>query len=1638
MVNYKKLGKLLIWRCKQKKVGSQLPTATMAEIEETEPVPSILLPCASCSRTFRPEALAKHSKVCEKILMRKRKQFDSSKQRLQGTEIESFVLQTVPKTSRKKESQLNLSKSKWKEKVEQVRAVQAIKKSSETPISSQVVKPSDHEECPYCGRSFGPKAYERHTEFCKEQLHKLKVSNNTNSEARERLKVRTTYRGPLTNKVLNRDRYQPNRNRDQSPLGMSSSEIYVTDETPKSRGLSRNNSLRSSLRSKPEITPPPPLRRTMTQINPPTKGPRVIPKDMNETDLLQKTPTFNNKPRMISKEPIEKRMKPTNSKTIVQPPSKAAGSHPKSPPKLNNTDVNVFKELNVISCFTPGSSKSVNNLKLVNVVQGPINSETPSDIVSKSENEISDSIKVDDCFKPISDSHSLYVIQDTINSENILNAVPKSEIVTSELPETDNHSEVINDHPQSEVVGLNSTNDHYLSCEVQERTSETPLNVVPQSEIVTSKLPETDNHFEVINNHPQHGVVGLNSTNIGNRSKLLSDHHLSSEVQEIISKTPLSAVPQSEIVTSELPETDNHSEVINDHPQSEVVELNSTNDHYLSCEVQEMISETPLNVVSQCEINSHDLTKADYCFKPINDNNSSDVIQETMASKTPSKVVPKSGIEVLSSKDKFNLNNYIGQPMDNRKINFPPHSSSSLTEETNNQTDYTKSCNKNLAYTIEFEPDNRFLVYEHHTVGLKKSPIIFKKRISKNYELVKSFTNNNNNSADTEIQSNVTSESEEPLKNKNSLLINKVESSAPLVTQNCEIQTTETNDLGISNCNKVSLSWRERVLEIMEVSNSPVNKNSNTLPNKNSNQIDLCPVSGTVSVECQSDVVNNTNKPDSNDKYTDTDNSLLIDQEIIDIFTPNQKNKENFTDTGLHDDNIVHEIKGQKIEEMLLIDEKNNNSQNVGSSNDTEIVQDDFLDADLYFAEENNVEIGKMENDHSLDVDMYFVEENNVANEVLREETNRIKEVVENEQSGKESDLLADFDNKNVGNMKTNDLFDTIKVHSGVEIFDDSDPHLNDRYQSNKFSEEANLNKVEMDSLDSTKMASGIPLFNEYEFNVLLDLKDDLDKNQPEAFIKEDDSVENVASLASGVITPKIEKKTEYRSVSDSELRKKLFKENEVSKMVKRDLDSTYEIEDASNLRKTECEDSPTLKDKILRLAGEEFVLMANRNKECENFKGLQMDRNHLIDSEKKNMYSLKSPDNNLNHGSYKPNTYCRNTHTNSYNDSCELYSDIFSHLKRSNEEEPKVSSWQTLPHGSDSFNYESVSEKDSLDIKFEEDSGDGFYTFQPSPAFDGEVPFEAETFSNPFKDFSPEDATYSFSSSISSYDSGENQRSTNKDPIISQESLSADSLPPFIPSNEQSYKRSSSSRIPLLKSRRKDIYKSNTLPPLVNEPKTMSDKCGKQNNKKKSDFSQCYENLKNDSYTHFSNIKNSSEGSDSDWNLSDYDTYEKKKTVFTRSSKTVYNKYYEEVEYSQESNEFQTIKTSVSNLPLPHADFFKEKEFKLPKIQSKRAPFNQRVNKKKMMDFEKLPLLRNFEGCKCSSRKEKETDEDMENRNHKFLNNSIDSAYSRSSGADGDTGKAEMSKFCHECGAKYPIAGAKFCCNCGMRRITL
>ncbi|KFM71747.1 Protein FAM164A, partial [Stegodyphus mimosarum] len=73
------------------------------EIGSTE-----LKSCAICQRTFRPDALERHQKICEKNATKKRKVFDSSKQRaleeLKEIEVYSRVKPTekpAPKIRKK-------------------------------------------------------------------------------------------------------------------------------------------------------------------------------------------------------------------------------------------------------------------------------------------------------------------------------------------------------------------------------------------------------------------------------------------------------------------------------------------------------------------------------------------------------------------------------------------------------------------------------------------------------------------------------------------------------------------------------------------------------------------------------------------------------------------------------------------------------------------------------------------------------------------------------------------------------------------------------------------------------------------------------------------------------------------------------------------------------------------------------------------------------------------------------------------------------------------------------------------------------------------------------------------------------------------------------------------------------------------------------------------------------------------------------------------------------------------------------------------------------------------------------------------------------------------------------------------------
>ena len=53
-------------------------------------IPAEFIPCPDCGRTFNEIAYSKHSKICKKVFVQKRKVFDSSKARIKGTDLEEF------------------------------------------------------------------------------------------------------------------------------------------------------------------------------------------------------------------------------------------------------------------------------------------------------------------------------------------------------------------------------------------------------------------------------------------------------------------------------------------------------------------------------------------------------------------------------------------------------------------------------------------------------------------------------------------------------------------------------------------------------------------------------------------------------------------------------------------------------------------------------------------------------------------------------------------------------------------------------------------------------------------------------------------------------------------------------------------------------------------------------------------------------------------------------------------------------------------------------------------------------------------------------------------------------------------------------------------------------------------------------------------------------------------------------------------------------------------------------------------------------------------------------------------------------------------------------------------------------------
>ncbi|XP_044280437.1 zinc finger C2HC domain-containing protein 1A isoform X2 [Varanus komodoensis] len=162
-----------------------------------------LLPCKICGRTFIPNTLRKHVPICQKSAARKRKTFDSSRQRAEGTDI-STVKPLKPRPEPPKKP------SNWRRKHEELIAAiraakgvdQVLKEGGKLPPPPPPTYDPDYIQCPYCQRRFNENAADRHINFCKEQAARISNKGKVIAEVKGKLPTRTQYKQPSVKKMV--------------------------------------------------------------------------------------------------------------------------------------------------------------------------------------------------------------------------------------------------------------------------------------------------------------------------------------------------------------------------------------------------------------------------------------------------------------------------------------------------------------------------------------------------------------------------------------------------------------------------------------------------------------------------------------------------------------------------------------------------------------------------------------------------------------------------------------------------------------------------------------------------------------------------------------------------------------------------------------------------------------------------------------------------------------------------------------------------------------------------------------------------------------------------------------------------------------------------------------------------------------------------------------------------------------------------------------------------------------------------------------------------------------------------------------------------------------------------------------------
>lgn len=183
----------------------------MEEFEDGDAPPAEdLVQCNICKRCFFPKVLEKHTKICQKSATKRRKVFDSSRQRAEGTDIP--VLKPIKPKSQSSSStekpEAPKKQSNWRKKHEDfiatIRAAknvtQVMKEGGPLPPPPPPTYDPDYVQCPYCQRRFNEGAADRHIKFCQEQAARMPKGK---PEVKKPPAARTQYKPPAAAKKAN-------------------------------------------------------------------------------------------------------------------------------------------------------------------------------------------------------------------------------------------------------------------------------------------------------------------------------------------------------------------------------------------------------------------------------------------------------------------------------------------------------------------------------------------------------------------------------------------------------------------------------------------------------------------------------------------------------------------------------------------------------------------------------------------------------------------------------------------------------------------------------------------------------------------------------------------------------------------------------------------------------------------------------------------------------------------------------------------------------------------------------------------------------------------------------------------------------------------------------------------------------------------------------------------------------------------------------------------------------------------------------------------------------------------------------------------------------------------------------------------